>query len=70
MSASPHFGSTPMWQVKAPKSIAHMVRITVGKASKKPFSARVAYVDDRLVLIPHMLKCRKRYMASLIQGDL
>lgn len=70
VSASPHFGSIPLWQVKPPKSIAHMVHITVGKASKKPFSPRVAHIDDRRVLIPHMLKCRKRYMASLIQDDL
>lgn len=70
MSASPHFGSISPWQVKPPESIAHMVHITLGKASKKPFSSRVTYVDDRHVLIPHMLKCRKRYMASLIPDDL
>lgn len=70
VSASPHFRSIPLWQVKSPKSIAHMVHITVGTASKKPFSLRVAHIDDRRVLIPHMLKCRKRYMASLIQDDL
>lgn len=70
-SASPHFGSIPLWQVKPPKSIAHMVQIRLGIASKKPFfSGRVAYIDDRHVLIPHMLKCRKRYMASLIRDDL
>lgn len=70
VSASPHFRSIPLWQVKPPKPIAHMVHITVGKASKKPFSLRVAHNDDRRVLIPHMLKCRKHYMASLIQDDL
>lgn len=69
MSASPHLGSISVWQVKPPKSIAHMVQIRLGKASKKPFSVRVAHADDRRVLIPHMLKCRKRYMASLIQDD-
>lgn len=41
-----------------------------GKGLQKPFSSRVAYIDDRHVLIPHMLKCRKRYMASLILDDL
>lgn len=37
VSASPHFRSIPLWQVKPPKSIAHLVHIRVGKASKKPF---------------------------------
>lgn len=40
VSASPHFGSIPSWQVKPPKSIAHMVGIRLGKASKKPFSSK------------------------------
>lgn len=31
---------------------------------------RVVHTDDRHVLIPHMLKCRNRYMASLILYDL
>lgn len=70
VSATGRFRSIPLWQVKAPKSMAHMVWITVGKASKKALSLRVACADDRRVLIPHMLKCRKRYMASLIQDDL
>lgn len=50
-----------------------MVLITVGTAlceRKKKFSLRMAHIDDRRVLIPHMLKCRKRYMASLIHDDL
>lgn len=37
VSASPHFRSIPLWQVKPPKSIAHLVHIRVRKASKKPF---------------------------------
>lgn len=38
VSASPHCRSIPLWQVKPPQSIAHMVHITVGKASKKALS--------------------------------
>lgn len=37
VSASPHFGSISPWQVKPPKSIAHMFHITLGKASKNLF---------------------------------
>lgn len=37
VSASPHFGSISSWQVKPPKSIAHMFHITLGKASKNLF---------------------------------
>lgn len=36
VSASPHFGSIPLWQVKPPKSIAHMVHIRVLEWERPP----------------------------------
>lgn len=71
-SASPHLGSIPSVAGKNLPNQSHIwSRLRWERASKKAFfSGRVAYPDDRHVLIPHMLKCRKRYMASLIRDDL
>lgn len=71
-SASPHFGSIPSVAGKNLPNQSHIwSRLGWERASKKAFfSGRVAYPDDRHVLIPHMLKSRKRYMASLIRDDL